>query len=760
MVDTSYATSTNGSGTQIRGRIAKRTAAVSSSSSRLNLAFLSDLDDRIKELVSARASNATKDIEIEVYKQRVFELEQRLELGSVDLASSCSLCPVERIRSAIQSKQIEKLVAENVELRATINMLRNNTNNSVNELVTTTATNHLKVNHNIMQVHDTTAMRESPKAVTAFPQPSFRPPLPNPTNIHHDPMDSESDTPSRPCIQPVHPLLQPIPHSSQPNSQLSADPIPNMNAPPTSLFPSPNSSSSTRQSNETSLLKSTLSHLPSFTSKEARTLIDELCILVTEKQSGNAELFWRTKDNLAKLGEIARTREERRVLWRVVGDVYLINNIMNPPPSLTLPPEQTTTTTTTTTTSTTPPNNNHRPFDPHSNRGRRKTNSEPASKRIAQNRENQRIHRERKAAYLADLEQKVVQLSSLTSSSTSTPTTPSATDSKLALALARINELEAEVAFLKQTSGALVVASGLLPCASCVAERIKTTVQMDQIRNLEARLAQIEAENVLLKGIIATPPGTVSPLVPGSGGTANGSTLFGDFSMDMELDALFASLIPPDEMNRSSEELFGPLEIESARIALSAVDSLKDKKEAVDTMFETYLAQSRVSNPKEARKLIFKSVRAIVQLLDECSILDRSKVAEIFSVFQARNALHERHFSKLSAPLPSSKPKQPLDLSKLPAEMMIVRDMMHKIPSFACKEARDLIDEMCILSTKRPFDDDLLFQSKHVLYKLEALCTTVDERANMWIAVEVAREGLRKDLTDLMERMEKIEISE
>ncbi|KAJ3289889.1 hypothetical protein HDU79_003702 [Rhizoclosmatium sp. JEL0117] len=436
---------------------------------------------------------------------------------------------------------------------------------------------------------------------------------------------------------------------------------------------------------------------------------------------------------------------------------------MNPPPSLTLPPEQTTTTTTTsTTTSTTPPNNNHRTFDPHSNRGRRKTNSEPASKRIAQNRENQRIHRERKAAYLADLEQKVAQLSSLSSSSTSTPTTPSATDSKLALALARINELEAEVAFLKQTSGALdlVVASGLLPCASCVAERIKTTVQMDQIRNLEARLAQIEAENVLLKGIIATPPGTVSQSVPGSGGTANGNGLFGDFSMDMELDALFASLIPPDEMNRSSEELFGPLEIESARIALSAVDSLKDKKEAVDTMFETYLAQSRVSNPKEARKLIFKSVRAIVQLLDECSILDRSKVAEIFSVFQARNALHERHFSKLSAPLPSSKPKQPLDLSKLPAEMMIVRDMMHKIPSFACKEARDLIDEMCILSTKRPFDDDLLFQSKHVLYKLEALCTTVDERANMWIAVEVAREGLRKDLTDLMERMEKIEISE
>ncbi|KAJ3023461.1 UNVERIFIED_CONTAM: hypothetical protein HDU68_008599 [Siphonaria sp. JEL0065] len=256
--------------------------------------------------------------------------------------------------------------------------------------------------------------------------------------------------------------------------------------------------------------------------------------------------------------------------------------------------------------------------------------------------------------------------------------------------------------------------------------------------------------------------------------------------LDLELDALFQSLIPLAELNKSSESLFGPIETESAVISLKALDSLKLIPEAVDAVFEMYIHQSRVSDPKEARKLIFKSVKSVVHLLDNCSIMDRAKATEIFSVFQQRNRQHERYFSMLSAPLPSNKLKTPytpelfyrskqilyqiealatsvddrtqlwlaveettriIGPSTLKPSINLMRDSLLALPSFrSAPEAISLINELCVQSTADSLTPEFFYRMKQIMYQLEALTLDLEDRTKMWLAVEVGRQGVKKEL--------------
>ncbi|ORY48100.1 hypothetical protein BCR33DRAFT_58609 [Rhizoclosmatium globosum] len=125
------------------------------------------------------------------------------------------------------------------------------------------------------------------------------------------------------------------------------------------------------------------------------------------------------------------------------------------------------------------------PYNPNSGKGRKRSSQEPASKRAMQLRDSQRLHRERKAKYLKDLEDQVKHLTE---------------ENKEVLQLKqRIAELELKCTILETqvvgTQGVLqnIPISGL-PCSNCAMERLKNSISSNQISSLESQLLHLRQE--------------------------------------------------------------------------------------------------------------------------------------------------------------------------------------------------------------------------------------------------------------------------
>ncbi|KAI9334761.1 hypothetical protein BDR26DRAFT_1009586 [Obelidium mucronatum] len=371
-------------------------------------------------------------------------------------------------------------------------------------------------------------------------------------------------------------------------------------------------------------------------------------------------------------------------------------------------------------------------YNPHSGRGRKRTLDEPISKRSGQMREAQRAHRERKKNYLFDLERKAKELETVKQ---------------------RVSELELELA---KTIHGVGAKSTLAPCIHCATEQFKTSLCMDQVKVLEKQVVDLKLEAEVWKaralGVAAHTP--VLPIIS--------SPSIGTFVLDQSPAASVSegsmSMDSSTFMNQSmvpSEQLFGPMDIESTRRDLKLLPSLTGLTVA-DDIVNMAIAQTKVDHVGQVKRMFFNMIRLLNELFDSCSVLDRAKAAEIVAKCMQGNSHHLRYITNSWAGLlqESSTPRQPCANKANSRGFNLLRSSLLSIPSLA--NAQDQIDEFCQIFTHalEEQDPDGFFRVHVAISNLEALLVSVEERTRFFSAFEVAREGNRKDMETLIQKVE------
>ncbi|KAJ3027355.1 UNVERIFIED_CONTAM: hypothetical protein HDU68_003977 [Siphonaria sp. JEL0065] len=102
----------------------------------------------------------------------------------------------------------------------------------------------------------------------------------------------------------------------------------------------------------------------------------------------------------------------------------------------------------------------------------------------------------------------------------------------------------------------------------------------------------------------------------------------------------------------TATELYGPPECEFARIAWNSIPSIKGCK-YVDEIINIFSAASSSVDAERIRKYRIRLLRARSKLLDQCAVMDRRKVIEIWVMFLERNKRHSEHRTLLLAHLPT-----------------------------------------------------------------------------------------------------------
>ncbi|KAJ3347599.1 hypothetical protein HDU83_001958 [Entophlyctis luteolus] len=437
-------------------------------------------------------------------------------------------------------------------------------------------------------------------------------------------------------------------------------------------------------------------------------------------------------------------------------------------------------------------------YNPHSQRGRKKTDCEAPSHKAALNREAQRALRERKAAYVKSLEDKIAELQAANAALASNSSngnghscshgqvavpTPAASDStppfnqqhqqqqqmsslgfsqSLELESLRSRNQELELKLLTASSSVNSGVSAQTHCINCNSERMKTAICIDQIKVLENQVRSLQNQIASLKSTyppkpspalilshnhsqlpasIPPPPSFVFDL---NSMLANQEVLldFMDTAIDWNFPALAlgdSSPVSPVNVPKPSEELFGPMEVDTFKITLKHCTSLRRCPELVDQLFDMLQAETRVTNVRDARKVLVKINRACFRLLENIDRAEKSRYNELFAIFHERNAKHEIYFSELWAP-PEHVKRQfaSRPLRSLPPHVARFQAILKSIPSYQSSvEAITVVNQFCnIWVYEEDIDGEGFYYYNYCLYYLERLCKNVEDRSKFWEAYD------------------------
>ncbi|KAJ3122965.1 hypothetical protein HK100_011768, partial [Physocladia obscura] len=94
-----------------------------------------------------------------------------------------------------------------------------------------------------------------------------------------------------------------------------------------------------------------------------------------------------------------------------------------------------------------------------------------------------------------------------------------------------------------------------------------------------------------------------------------------------------------DVLANSSAELYGPLDIEPTRAAFKSLPSLSNLS-SVDKFLNMFVKQTKTRSKQEFRKCTVLMIKARVEILDACSVIERLKAFEIHEMMRERNKNH------------------------------------------------------------------------------------------------------------------------
>ncbi|KAI9334758.1 hypothetical protein BDR26DRAFT_866719 [Obelidium mucronatum] len=221
-----------------------------------------------------------------------------------------------------------------------------------------------------------------------------------------------------------------------------------------------------------------------------------------------------------------------------------------------------------------------------------------------------------------------------------------------------------------------------------------------------------------------------------------------------ELDVFLSGITP---RFLTSEEIYGPVEIESTRLSLKMIPSLVGNP-SVDLICDSIVALTQTSDLLAMKKIMLKFVRGINHISVNCHDAERSRVFEVIAMHFERNMLHTQYsvqfWSVFLPPLPAeiqisdSKPG-------LIAYINQLQENLQQLPSLAA--AGDIVLEFCN-TLKLAFGNqstEAFFRIGYCLNKL-FVATSLQDRAQLLRYFNGLREAQLDDVDDLVTRAEEI----
>ncbi|KAI9334759.1 hypothetical protein BDR26DRAFT_866721 [Obelidium mucronatum] len=416
------------------------------------------------------------------------------------------------------------------------------------------------------------------------------------------------------------------------------------------------------------------------------------------------------------------------------------------------------------------------PSAPQTKRGRKPTattGNDPNSKRAMQLREAQRMHQQRKAQYVKDLEQRVHELMN--------------ENKELKYLKEKVEQLELDCHLLKSKNPAIqsllsTAVSSNRTCDSCHTNMIKLQTQLDaanrKCNELQSKLDQSRVQDDLFgwtesiftgSSAITIPP----PLPPLS---ISKQSPDNDYIMD-DLDSFLNGIRP---RLISAEEIFGPCDVELLRLSLKLIPSLSES-ELIDSLMDLITAHTQSTDLITSKRIILKRVRIMGQLFQRCAISERAQFFNAISSQVERNINHVKYLVQVwssylphrtlgSSPTfriygasPDPKKYHPdssshsaiLDETKLP---LLLRTCLQQFKSL--QDYQDLVEEFVYSLTKGIDRDDpeTLFRVNLSVGKL-AVAANVADRADLLMLVHEIRDGHQDIVEEMIAKAQELTLA-
>ncbi|KAI8616124.1 hypothetical protein BC830DRAFT_1119375 [Chytriomyces sp. MP71] len=424
--------------------------------------------------------------------------------------------------------------------------------------------------------------------------------------------------------------------------------------------------------------------------------------------------------------------------------------------------------------------------------GRKRDETEPASKKAALNRANQRAYKERQVQKLASLQAQVDELRAVAEAKTA----------ETATLREAVVKLQNATNPAKPVSSSAVSLNLLLSCDRCAAH-------IDRIAALESNVVSLQSQlsAALLVNQSATAPFFGFTYTFGSQETGGAMTFpdsqLGSTTPDSSMAAartdsspsiyqgigvtesewidVFNASSGSSHLTATSEQLFGPMKVEFTRYAFRCIPSLMFSEE-VDTLMNLMAvcptshvlpvqrklncknptqAQTRTTDKNRIKKLMIKSLTVWHKMLDACKkrVVDLNQAMEVYFAFQSQNTDHLEFLMGVMAEagliIASSaeddEPHEdtlPMNTEEriVPPQGLELCNALKQIPSLS--KAFDLIDELCILFCRSRVSGNSYVQTGSVISRLHKSCIGYDDRAQ-FVSALMAFKDANKEKSDM-----------
>ncbi|KAJ3281172.1 hypothetical protein HDU79_011041 [Rhizoclosmatium sp. JEL0117] len=372
-------------------------------------------------------------------------------------------------------------------------------------------------------------------------------------------------------------------------------------------------------------------------------------------------------------------------------------------------------------------------------RGRKRlAPDESTSKRAIQLREAQRVHREKKALYIKELEDKVRIL-----------------ESEIKIQSDKVRTLEQELE--RERVGSLVCS--VCSASASASSRTTSTVQL-QPTTATTTAAQPTPNYLLPLHTLASlstsstsngPSDAIHHSPPTSFSPTSTSTTSDLFALPLaDLDSFLNNLVP---RMLTSEELYGPMNVDHARLWMKTIPSLKVSGNG-DRICDLFVEQSRASDLATAKATTIKYVRTMRSIVHNCTPEDRSRIFDLIAIIQEQNLNHFRYITQFwTSMLPPPKPFIFDPMKKTHQIMFAFQQRFLQVPSLA--NSFDVVNEFCTtwtqsLDTQEP---EYLIRLHICIAKIVVLCS-VRDRTNFSELFYDMRAGVYREIESMMTKIE------
>ncbi|KAJ3129188.1 hypothetical protein HK100_008771 [Physocladia obscura] len=442
-------------------------------------------------------------------------------------------------------------------------------------------------------------------------------------------------------------------------------------------------------------------------------------------------------------------------------------------------------------------------YDPNSTRGRKKSEAEPTSRRQGQVREAQRALRERKVQYIRNLEAQVAELSAKLNVAQPQETRTLVSDLET-----QIVNLQTECAFLRQQQQQqqqLVTAFDpskfnqiKAECISCVAERMKSEIYLSQIRFLDGKVCELNAELSLLRQSTVASKATNLGLFQSDSqifdfqngvGFADNSALLpqnmpsqAEFSQWMQpldealqFDPTVFNFAPSQSavnttvpasadsewldmmadtsttvnssriLKYSATELYGTPETQFVKLLVKEVLYFQNEENIalLNRTLSLFLAQSKCRNDRAIKRYLVKMSHIVERMFSEIPNDEKPKCANILTMFVERNKSHVDYMYGCSFG------REPYKQEKKKILSPDILELKRTLESFDTLKneqySKELIDELAYLFESCKLESDItednLFDIASIDFQLLCKLKGSPELVSYMLSMEQFKKG-------------------